>query len=335
MAKTVVSAFNEFQTNIVNLESKQTKKARTSRDWLVGQINSLPLGDSDFPKIYTEKSIYFGSFARKTKINPLDDIDIMICLKALGSTYNSSLIEGIEITVNENVKPLRDLCFENTIVLNSRKVVNKFVSKLNNIPNYEKAEIKRNQEAAVLNLISYDWKFDIVPCFFTNPELDNRTYYLIPDGHGNWKKTDPVIDRDRVQKINQSRGGIILNLIRLIKYWNKRQTMPSVSSYLLETMVLDFVENFTFGNFNNNYYHIFTNILDYIHVNIFNSVYDPKGIQGNINDLSREEQEKISKKAIEGFQKGQKAISFENSRDVKNSISQWSEIFGDEFPSFD
>ena len=83
MAKTVNAAFDEFMKDYVNLDAEKTKKARSSRDWLVEQILSFPDNDSDFPAIYTEKNIFYGSFARKTKKRPLDDIDMMIVLKAM------------------------------------------------------------------------------------------------------------------------------------------------------------------------------------------------------------------------------------------------------------
>jgi len=124
-------------------------------------------------------------------------------------------------------------------------VINKLLSKLNDVPQYEKAETSRNREAATLNLLSYAWSFDIVPCFFTSPEWDNRTYYLIPDGNGNWKKTDPRIDGNRVIVINQQQSGYALNLIRIVKYWNRRPTMPSMQSYLLECMLLNYTESLT------------------------------------------------------------------------------------------
>ena len=60
MAKTVNSAFDEFMKNSVNLDSDRTVKAKSSRDWLVGQILSFPDNDSDFPAIYTEKNIFYG-----------------------------------------------------------------------------------------------------------------------------------------------------------------------------------------------------------------------------------------------------------------------------------
>ncbi len=87
MAKSVNKAFDEFNSKYVNLKSERVSTARSSRDWLLEQLEKLPDKIDDFPILYSEKHIKFGSFARNTKIKPLDDIDLIITFKALGSTY--------------------------------------------------------------------------------------------------------------------------------------------------------------------------------------------------------------------------------------------------------
>ena len=47
----------------------------------------------------------------------------------------------------------------------------------------------------------------------------------------------------RVTRVNQSHEGRVLTVIRLLKYWNKRSTMPSIGSYLLENILLDYYEH--------------------------------------------------------------------------------------------
>lgn len=79
----------------------------------------------------------------------------MICLKADGCTY-IEYTDKIEINVPENATRFKDYVNEGTSILNSRKVINAFITKLTGIPQYKKAEIKRNLEAATLNLESYD-----------------------------------------------------------------------------------------------------------------------------------------------------------------------------------
>ena len=331
--RTVNQAFDEFLKKIVNLDSDETKKAKSSRNWLLSQIESFSDKDETFPKLYNQKRIFFGSFARKTKIRELDDIDIMIALSAEGSFYEEYYYDNIEIKVPDSAEHLKSLCFDGTNTLNSRKVINKFLKSLEQVDQYEKADIKRNQEAATLKLKSYTWNYDLVPCFFTHKDIFDKDYYIIPDGQGNWKKTDPRIDRNRVTDINQSHEGNVLNVIRITKYWNKRPTMPTMSSYLLETMILNYYENNS--NTASKYVDLeIPKIFYYIGNNIFSLVNDPKGIQGNINNLSPEEKLKISIRAFKDYHKAIEATNLEQQGEYKLSIAKWADIFGPQFPCY-
>lgn len=333
MAKTVISAFNEFLADKVNLDKDKTETARASRDWLFDQIASFQ-SDSTFPKSYSEHDIHYGSFARRTKKRPLDDIDLMVCLSAQGASY-LTYSDRIEITVKPETN-LKAFCFDYTNTLNSTKVINKFISKCEDVPQYAKAETKKNGSAAVLSLQSYDWVFDIVPCFMTIVEWQtNRNYYLIPDGRGHWKKTDPRIDRERVKDINKAHDGNVLNVIRIIKYWNKRPTMPSMSSYVLETMILDYYSTRSASDKASDFVDLeIPRVLEYISINTYCSIYDPKGIQGDINTMSWDDQRKISSRASADRLKALEARRLESAEDHQGSIKKWQEVFGSEFPSY-
>jgi len=334
VATTVISAFNEFLRDIVNLDSDETKTARNSRNWLIEQqIHKFPEKDDLFPNLYKEKDFYFGSFARRTKIRKLDDIDIMIALSAEGGHYNESQ-HHVEITVANDADKLKKLCFENSNILNSRKVINKFLSLLKDVPQYEKAEMKRNQEAATLKLSSHGWNFDLVPCFFTKEDSFGRTYYLIPDGQGNWKKTDPRIDRDRVSSINQNNDGNVLNVIRIFKYWNKRASMPTIPSYLLENIILNYYAKNTHSKASEFVDMEIPKILNDIHSSIHSPVMDPSGIQDDINTLSYDTRSKISERSLNDYYVAEEARKCENERNYKDSISKWRDIFGSEFPEY-
>ena len=332
MVKTVNEAFDVFLTDYVNLDLNLTRLARSSRNWLLSQIHSFPIKDSTFPRLYSEKDIFFGSFARRTKKRELDDIDIMIALNAEGSIYHE-LTDRIEIYISDSAHRLQALCYDNTNILSSRKVINKLISLLNQVPQYKKAEIKRDSEAAILDLQSYHWKFDLVPCFFTNKDWRNRDYYFIPDGQGHWKKTDPRIDRQKVCDINQLHDGNILNVIRLMKYWNRRPTMPSMSSYLIENMILNFYS--THYTKASKFVDLeVPEVLKYIQTAVFYQVNDPKEIQGNINKLSSEDSEKIFKRAYYDYVKALEAMELERKGEHKSSIVKWGEIFGMRFPTY-
>lgn len=273
-----------------------------------------------------------GSFARKTKKRPLDDVDLIHCLHAEGAVYRESVGGRVEVVPGQTGR-LRALCHESTGLLNSKKVINKFVAALNDVPQYEASPKHRRGEAAVLRLKTHPWDFDIVPAFFTTQGADGRDYFIIPDGDGHWKKTDPRIDRDRVTSVNQGHCGIVLGVIRLAKYWNCRPTMPSMSSYLLETMVVDLYEQP--GKTSSEFIDMeFARVLEHVQRCVWWGAQDPKRIEGDINDLSFDERSKISTRAGADLTKAHEAMNFERAGDHKTAISKWGEILGPEFPVY-
>lgn len=333
MASTVNAAFTEFIRDAVNLDPDETKNARASRDWLVAQIHGFQDKVEGFPVLYTEKDIFFGSFARNTKIRELDDIDIMICMSAQFASYYQ-YSDHVEIAIPFSTHPLEEYCNTGTYTINSRKIVNKYVSSLKEVPQYEKSEIKRTMEAATLKMTSYPWNFDIVPCFFTKPESDGRDFYLIPDGKGNWKKTDPRKDRDIATIINKAHAGKALKLIRVMKFWNKRHTIPAMPSYLLETMILNYYL-YSEASATSEYVNVeIPKLLRYIADKVFEAIYDLKNIQGDLNNLSLEQKQKISIRALDDCCRALEARQYEIGGDHKKAISKWVEIFGPFFPSY-
>jgi hypothetical protein len=329
MAFTVNSAFDEFNLNFVNIDSEKTKKATSSRDWLIGQLKNFPSKMEDFPRLYNEKHIKFGSFARNTKVKPLDDIDLMLTFSADGATYSKCIFGSNKYYIHTNnaSQNLQNLSNDDWN-LNSKKLINKLVISLNEIAFYKYADIHRRQEAATLELSSYEWNFDIVPAFFT---VNN--FYLVPDGDGNWKATDPRIDQDRVSTINQKYNGKVLQIIRTLKYWNRRVPVPMIPSYLFENVVLDFFEQINEAS-----EYIDFNLRDfwyYLKSAIYNNVMDPKGFQGDLNILSFDYRIKTSLKAGDSYRKALEAISLETQeRDQRKAINKWRETFGGDFPAY-
>ena len=312
--------------NIVNLDSDITSKARKSRDNLIDNINSFSDND-DFFSIYQDKNLKFGSFARRTKIRELDDIDLMICLSAEGTRTYTEALDCIYINGNDSDKN-NELLSYGTKYVNSTKVINRFISKLADLNDYSKAEMHKNQEAATLKMKSYTWNFDIVPCFYAKDD-----FYLIPDGSGNWKKTDPRIDNERTTELNQKHNGNLLNLIRLVKYWNKRKVTISINSYLLECMILNIYDSIDTSD--NWWIDIeFKNTLYKLSESIKKDVEDPKGIQGNINQFDWADRKKISDALYKAYKKAVEARSYEDDKKQKEAINKWREVFGSNFPKY-
>lgn len=331
MATTVNNAFSEFMKNIVNLEANVVSNARSSRDNLLDNISEFDNAD-DFFDLYQGFNVHFGSFARKTKCRELDDVDLMIGISANGATYNSNdPWDDVHITASTNDSAQVD-CMRDDGTLNSTKVINKFKKTLKNVREYSRSDIHRSGEAVVLNLKSKDWSFDIVPCFHTVTESDGRAYYLIPNGSGNWKKTDPIKDKEHVTKTNKENGGRVLDLVRLLKKWNRVKNARTLPSYMLETMVINFADS---SQGLSEYIDLrFRDVLKYLADHIMNPVYDMKGIQGDINDLSIYDKTAIKQKAQADYEKACDARELERENNHKSAISKWGEILGSDFPTY-
>ncbi|WP_340156500.1 hypothetical protein [uncultured Winogradskyella sp.] len=327
MATTVNSAFNEFNKETVNLLKDRTDKARASRNWLYTQLNGLDSKDDlNFPFKYESMHVNYGSFERRTKIRELDDVDLMFALTANGATYTKHSTNYYQITTPNAGQRLKYL--SDSDVLNSRRVVNKLKSSLSEIPQYSSADVHSRGEAATLNLSSYEWVFDIVPCFYTDIGL-----YLIPDGSGNWKPTDPRIDQTRVTDANQSKDGRTLQLIRTLKYWNRRNSSFTIGSYLFENIVINYANSKS--ELSQWIDYDIRSFFNYLSSAIMNSVYDPKGFQGDLNTYSYSEKLSLSQKADWAYNKANEAIKAEvDEKDVQKSINKWREIFGNDFPNY-
>ncbi|MGZ9667750.1 hypothetical protein ACXX9E_16965 [Pseudomonas sp. GNP014] len=331
MATTVISAFNEFLRETVNLDLQDTRAARQDRDNLRARIQGLQTSVSHFPALYTEADINYGSFSRRTKKRPLDDVDMFFCLMAHGATYNDYDPNNITITLSNTASNLYQYTKDDNETISSIKILNKFKSSLENIYQYRNAEVNRRQEVVVLNLIGKDWSFDIAPCFKT-VEQYGTNFYLIPNGTGDWKKADPRIDKDRTSAINQQNSGNVLNVIRAIKYWNSRATMHTMSSYLLENIILNYYAYRTdcskFVDLH------LADIFNHISSAVYHMIPDPKGFQGDLNTLTHDQKISISARANQDYLRALDARRFEQDKDEKSSINKWREVFGLEFPAY-
>ena len=331
MATTVNYAFAEFMKDIVNLDPDVVSKAIASRDNLLDNIAEFN-DKNGFFELFDGFNVHFGSFAKKTKCRELDDVDLMIGIAANGATYNfDDPWDEVKIIASTTNAAQKD-CTREDGTLNSTQVSNKFKKKLESVREYSRSEIRRNGEAIILNLKSKEWSFDIVPCFHTVEEDDGRSYYLIPNGNGNWKKTAPDKDKEHVTSTNQSKDGYVLELVRLCKKWNKVKNAKTLPSYMLETMIINFADSQ--AKLSQWIDLRFQKALSYIADHILDPVYDMKGIQGDINNLGLDDKSHLKQKAWNDYNKACEAWEQEKAGNHKEAIKKWGEIFGSDFPTY-
>ncbi len=332
MPTNVNTAFNKFLNETINLATEDSRVARTDRDNLRSRIQGLQSQVDCFPALYNEADINFGSFARKTKKRPLDDVDMFFCMNGYGAHYSEGLDGAIKIHVTDSSTNLYQFTNSDNETLNSIKILNKFKSSVESVYAYRSSEVNRRQEVVVLRLNNKDWSFDIAPCFIT-VTVNDKDFYLIPDGTGNWKKADPRIDQERATRINQKHDGKILNIVRIMKYWNARATMPTMPSYLLENIILNYYDNALSCS---SYIDIeLPSVFQAVRDAIFATVPDPKGFQNDLNDLNFDDKLKIYTRAGLDKDRALEARRLETECEThKECINKWREIFGSEFPEY-
>lgn len=331
MPTTVYNCFTYFRENIVDLDPEETNKALRSRDYLKGQILSIAHSDGNFPP-FNGAYMPFGSFARKTKIRPLDDIDMIMILNGTGTIWRHWSSYTYLIEVADKNSPLMRYTNDADYYLNSTRVLNKIKDSLSKVPNYQNSKLKRNNVAVVLKLASYPWAFDIVPAFSVGDGQGGISHYLIPDSFGKWARTDPRRDQKAITEANQYHSKFLIPLIRIIKHWNFRYyDVPSIGSYHLETMLINGFKN----------YNPLTGIRGTIPSafrilasSIQSSCPDPKGLERNLDEgLSWDVRNKVTSVAnkMAGF--AENALTKERNNEQKSAIEWWQTIFRD-FPSY-
>jgi hypothetical protein len=332
MAYTVWGAFDWFREKVVDLESEQVTKARTSRDYLFNQIKLLSDQDIYFPRLYGN-FLPFGSFARSSKKRPLNDIDILVSLNGRSTQDTSSTSDQYTswLKIMSNDAPLSSF-LDNYGYVSSTKVLNKFRDSLALIPNYKRAEIHKRMQAVTLALTSYTWVFDIVPAVPISNGSNGISHYLIPNGSGDWIRTDPRIDSVNITRVNQKHDGEFLPSLRLLKYWNARTHKPVLGSYYFETLAMSVFNNAQkIQNFPQAMKYFFENC----HTYLYSSCNDPKNLGPNLDvNVEWDTKQKISNAMNEAAEWVGYALMYEENSQEKDAIYWWGRIFGSNFPNY-
>lgn len=332
MAIAVGGAFDSFRRQFIDLDPLLTVRARSSRDFLYEQSSLLTLRDKDYPPV--TDYLAYGSFARRTKIRPIDDIDSLFILNGRDTIAQISLTNPYSFNLKLNTFncPLASFNDGNGMV-SSTKILNQLKKSLSTVKQYEKSELKRNQEAVVLNLTSYTWVFDVVPAVpIQDPLTKVILYYLIPNGIGGWIATNPKRDTENVTRINQAHNGNFLPLIRMLKFWNSRNHKPRLSSYHFETLALNIFQYLQpIPSLQSGLHDFFF----YARTHILNSCPDPKQLGPNLDaNLAYETRQRVQQALQDAYGASHEANAFESRGYHEFAMNCWRRVFGPNFPTF-
>jgi len=328
---TITEAFRTFRAAVVDLSEEQNKDAELSSFSITRRLKELAEDESGFPRLKGE-AINFGSFARKTKCRPLDDIDLLIVLDGAQAKVETIRYDRYGYELRATAGPL--LPFADTLddKVSSYKILDSIRDHLKDLRDLKTDSVDRRLQAVRLQLDFLDWNFDLVPAIpvYTAGALES---YLIPNGNGDWWKTDPRLDHQLLEKAVGRHGKLILGLVRMVKYWN-RSTSPRLGSYHLETLVVAAMTD-EGSMWISDLPELLKICFRRLQKTVFLPCPDPKGIGPDLDlgvDWLRRTQ--FSKHAQTASSYAWMAQRAEQTGDTEMAFYWWHHLFGDTFPDY-
>lgn len=203
MSKKLDAAFATFDENL-NLDPRERKRAPQVHNDMRDALSADGLVVDSFLQ---------GSFARKTMLKPLKDVDVVLLLNPnLRNALRAPDGPGLAM---EAFKP---------------RVLTRFPDAL-----FDQGE-EPSGKALRVSVPDCAFTVDLMPAFEEDPPTE---YVLIGDRHeGSWRHSNTRIQRRRVRERNQDTGGRFVHQVRMVKAYRKHHegTLDFVSGIVMESL---------------------------------------------------------------------------------------------------
>lgn len=298
----VNTEFNKFINNNLTLSQKDISSAVTSREWLINNIINKIAEKTDCPQLYSEnnlKYIQFGSYFKGTKVSNVDEFDIMLIIDTTNGQFLKGEVKDGNGIGNTSPNPLYSSKYykDGTSSVSSRKLLNWLKDIIDEILEpYGCEPSERDGQAITACIKSKNLHIDFVPgCIFQRVGTTDSDgiFYIIPKGDINcgWIETNPRIDKQIITDISLSHSQF-KNTIRLFKYLFKNSYMVKISSYAVESSLVDFEnKSLLFDNFDYDFIGALLHIISLVENEIIPDMRD-----SNINLLDKSNKDSILKK---------------------------------------
>lgn len=338
-ARTITGAFNRFLDSEINISAGKRSSASTSQNHLREFLVDEAGRDETFPRVltYADSDFLGGSFARHTKIWPLDDIDVYFPLDAGGLVYSRGGVVQAFSPLSDNVFARNPLLEDPDrwmigSSISSKKLIDGFGKVLRR--HYQATtKVRRVGEAVNVTLAS-GLGFDVVPCISLQPQLPwQQHFYLIPDGYDSWIHTNPRIDQEMSKTLHRNNDKTLRRAVKLFKWFIGEELGGHVESYYSE---LEIMRAFELENSSGRY---ITEI----------SIATALAFRAVKNALGNGNQEPLLENAPEverglvtmgnlarlkeAVEQCDHACWLEANGQVSDALKAWQKVFGDKFPA--
>jgi hypothetical protein len=224
-------------TKHINFATGTVQQASRSQNYVRDVLLNRRETDVDFPWL-VDGDFLSGSYARGTKIYPLDDIDILMILDGEGffAWKGGVRLDAVVRGGGTPGTPVGRLTNEYGGI-SSARVLEAFREVLGET--YPASEIRKDGQAVNVWLDSYGLGLDVVPAFHIVPRDGGRELYYIPQGAGStqWISTNPKIDARISEQLHAKHGRLLKSIVKLLKYWNTEVNAARLRPYHLEVVI--------------------------------------------------------------------------------------------------
>lgn len=284
------NSFAKLDENL-NLEPIVRLKAQTLHNTIRSGLTKAGLIAGSFLQ---------GSFARKTMLKPLKDVDIVCLLPA----YMWEAFRGPD---------------------GPGKVMESFKAPIEDRWPGVQFDIgdKPAGKALRVTLPDVDFTIDLVPAFDTDND-----YVLIGDRfEGTWTPSNTRIQLKRVSDRNQATGGRFVHQVRELKELTKHhEELEFVSGIVVESLAYAVIGTNMFDK------DAIAAVLEFAKDAVRGPVIEPAGDDVTVK-WSDEQRETAARVYAQASRKANEALAFERAGDMDRAVGVWHSLFGDAFPA--
>lgn len=297
---TVTQAFDDFLRRLELTEPEQDKASRQHTD-LRARIRAQLGG--------VVHDFIVGSYARRTAIRPLNDIDLFLVLDPKAHPDRHSKEPG--------------------------HILDRVRSKLQSCYPAPGPQLRIQGRSVNIEFAGTGIGYDVIPAFSLTPGASNPVedmIYEIPDRDRKaWIRTNPARHRQRCIDANQRAGGMLNRLIKVAKHWNRHQRDGNghkpLRSFHLEVMTYEAFQ-LKPSDERRGLRELFT----FLKTRVALKCPDPAGLGPHVDaGMGPEERQQIQRKLQEAERMATDAVRHEDRGDHASACKCWRSLLGDQF----
>lgn len=291
-----MSVSKRFSSFLQNLRLTDTQKSDggTKRESVVRALNAHYYGSSSG----TANSIYVGSWAKRTRIRPPRDVDVLFELPASVHTRFEQRVGNRQSQLLQEVRSVLSNTFTSTSIRGDGPVV-------------------------LVPFASYS--VELIPAF----RLTNSKFWVcMTDSGGHYKFADYNAEFNVISSSNNATNGNTRDLIRMMKRWQSHCSVP-LKSFFIELTAINFIASWGNRGKSALYYdYMVRDFLAYL-LGVQNTyVYAPgTGEAMNLGSA-------WASKAQTAYDRAKKACEYEAAQKSADAGDEWQKIFGTDIPKY-